>query len=150
MADTPETAATVEATDTGSEVSRWKEQRLFGIAMGLALGVMGGVFWWHDSLATSIWLWPIGGALLVLGLAVPVVLWPLWKVWTTLVVPVLNWVLTRLLMGLVFFIAVTPIAWLMALVGKDPLDRKIEPNRDSYWHRRPDKAFDPEQCRKQF
>ena len=145
--ETVPAAPTEGAAHTGS---RWKEQRTFGIAMGLALGVMGGVFWWHDSLGTSLWLWPIGGAMLVLGLAVPVVLWPVWKVWTTAVVPVINWVLTHVLMGIVFYVFVTPVARVMALLGKDVLDRRIEPDRDTYWHARQAKPFDPSQCRKQF
>jgi len=145
-----ETVPASPQTAPVSAGSRWKEQRTFGIAVGCALGVLGTVFWWHGGLATSLWLWPIGGALLVLGLIVPVVLWPLWKVWTTLVVPVINGLLTYVLMGVVFYIVVTPIAWVMALVGKDPIDRKIEPGRKTYWHPRSEKPFDPDQCRHQF
>ena len=130
--------------------SRWKEQRIFGIAMGCALTLLGGILYWRGATSTAPWLWYVAGTMLVLGLVAPMVLWPVWKVWTTAVVPVINWILTNLLMGAVFFTLVTLIARLMALFGADPLDRKIEPERTSYWHAREPKPFDPEQCKKQF
>jgi len=55
-----------------------------------------------------------------------------------------------LVMGLLFFITVTPIALIMRLVGKDPLNRQFDPNVSSYWVEREPGDLQPETMRRQF
>ena len=47
----------------------------------------------------------------------------------------IGWVFSTLLLALVFFGVVTPLAMLFRLMGRDALRRRS--NRDSYWTRRP-------------
>src|SRR3546814_4000070 len=42
-------------------------------------------------------------------------------------------IVTPVVMALVFFIAVTPTALLLRLFGKDPLNRRFDPDAPSYW-----------------
>jgi len=42
-------------------------------------------------------------------------------------------VITGFVLSLLFFLIVTPVGLLMRLLGKDPLDKKIEKDRHSYW-----------------
>lgn len=41
--------------------------------------------------------------------------------------------ITRLLLSIVFYIMITPYAIIMRLFGKDPLDKRIEKEKNSYW-----------------
>jgi len=49
--------------------------------------------------------------------------------------------------GFVFFAI---IGIIYRLVSKDPLDRKLEKDRPSYWVEKPAKNFDPERYLRQF
>lgn len=41
--------------------------------------------------------------------------------------------ITGLLLSIVFYVVVTPMGLIMKLFTKDPLDRRIEKEKDSYW-----------------
>ena len=49
--------------------------------------------------------------------------------------------------GFIFF-AIVGIIYRM--VAKDPLDRKLEKNRHSYWVQKPERDFDPKRYLRQF
>ncbi|MEK9568201.1 MAG: SxtJ family membrane protein [Paracoccaceae bacterium] len=50
----------------------------------------------------------------------------------------LHKIVSPVIMGLMFFLTVTPIGLIMRLFGKRPLNLKFEPNAKSYWiHRNP-------------
>jgi hypothetical protein len=44
----------------------------------------------------------------------------------------LGWFNTRVLLGVVYYLVMTPIGTVMRLIGRDPLDRRIK-DRPSYW-----------------
>lgn len=46
----------------------------------------------------------------------------------------IGFVLSYVIMGTLYFLIITPTGLVMRLIGHDPLDRKIEPERESYWH----------------
>jgi hypothetical protein len=48
----------------------------------------------------------------------------------------LGWVNTNVLLSIVFFILVTPLARGMALFGYDPMKRRLDPNVDTYREKR--------------
>ena len=58
--------------------------------------------------------------------------------------------ITALLLALVFFAVITPIGLIMRLFGKDPLDRKIEKGKGSYWEKKGAVSEDVERYEKQF
>jgi hypothetical protein len=72
------------------------------------------------------------GALLALGaLAWPEGLrWP-HRAWTALG-HVLGWINTRILLGVVFYLVVTPIGAVARLFGRDPMRRRFDPKASSY------------------
>ena len=74
----------------------------------------------------------LGAALTVLGLTTPVVLKPVYRVWMALAV-VLGFVMTRVILTVVYYLVMTPIGLVMRLLGKDPLDRRPDPGAASYW-----------------
>ena len=64
--------------------------------------------------------------------------------------PDIGLVNTHLLLGLVFYTLFTGIGLTMRLFGRDPLDRKIDPDATSYWQRRDPSLLVREHFRRQF
>ncbi len=53
----------------------------------------------------------------------------------------IGFVLSFLLMAVFFFLLITPLSFVFRLTGRDPLNRKFDPNTSSYWetHCQPDR-----------
>lgn len=85
-----------------------------------------------------IYFWVAGSAaFLIIALTIPRILRPLNIVWFKFGL-LLNSIVSPIVMGLLFFVTVTPIGLLMRLFGKRPLNLKFEPEAESYWiHRTP-------------
>ncbi len=62
----------------------------------------------------------------------------------------LHKVISPLVMGLLFYLTVTPIALIMRAIGKDPLHRQFDPQAKSYWIERRPAGPAPETMRRQF
>jgi hypothetical protein len=62
----------------------------------------------------------------------------------------LHFVISPLFLGILFYICVTPMGFLMRLAGKDPLRRKFEPEAKSYWIVREPPGPAPETFKNQF
>ena len=88
-------------------------------------------------------------AFLLLAAITPRALKPIQTIWMTLAT-VLGWVMTRLLLMIVFFIGITPIAFIARVVGKRFLDLKYEPDRESYWEKREPPTSGMERYESQF
>jgi hypothetical protein len=91
--------------------------------------------------------WAIGLAVLGLvvgaaGLAVPAIMRPIFTGWMVAVFPI-GWTVSRIVLGVVFFLVVTPIAFVFKLMGRDLLHRR-RPAADTYWteKRQPGDAAD--------
>ena len=78
-----------------------------------------------------VWLAIISLIFLVLGLLNSKILTPLNKLWFKFGI-FLSKIISPLIMGIIFFLVVTPIGFIMRLFGKDVLNLKYNKNR-SYW-----------------
>ena len=78
-----------------------------------------------------IWSLIISIIFLILGLLNSKILAPLNKIWFKFGI-LLGKIVSPLIMGIIFFLVVTPIALLMRLFGKDVLNLKYNNNK-SYW-----------------
>ncbi len=99
----------------------------------------------------STWLWFAGGAgfFLITGLLGYPILRPIYVVWMKFAY-VLGWINMRLLLGVFFFVILTPVGLLMRVFGKDLLDEKIERGAGSYWKVREPEKFDRERYERLF
>lgn len=79
--------------------------------------------WWSAGLAV---------AFLVVALTIARILHPLNRVWTAFGL-LLHKIVSPIIMGAIFFIAVTPTALLMRLLGKTPMQLRFDPKATSYW-----------------
>ena len=78
-----------------------------------------------------IWSLIIAIIFLILGLINSKILTPLNKLWFKFGL-LLGKVVSPLIMGIIFFFVVTPIAFIMRIIGKDLLNLKFN-NKKSYW-----------------
>lgn len=108
------------------------EGRKFAFTVGAAFLVLGAFVWWRGHPTLVRVFGGLGGLLLVLGIAVPARLGPLNRAWMGLA-HAISKVTTPIFMGVVYFVVITPIALLMAALGKRPLRVK---GASSYWHPR--------------
>ena len=121
--------------------------RRFGLTVGAAFAVLTGLMLLRGS-----GLWPITSvvaALLLLGaLAAPRLLSPVERGWMWLA-GIMGFVMTNVLLTLVFLIVLTPMGTVMRLLGKDQMMLRRGGDRKSYWRRvdpegpgsRPEKPF---------
>ncbi len=78
-----------------------------------------------------IWSLIISTIFLILGLLNSKILTPLNKIWFKFGI-LLGKIVSPLIMGVIFFLVVTPIGLIMRLLGKDVLNLKYNKNK-SYW-----------------
>ena len=85
----------------------------------------------------------------VAALAAPSILAPLNRIWLKIGLA-LHKVMTPLIMGLLFFLVVTPIGLFMRATGKDLLRLKRSPEDKSYWIDRTPPGPAPDSMKNQF
>ncbi len=122
--------------------------RKFGITIGVFLLVIAGFLFWKGKDSFEILL--ISGlALCLLGLTIPVLLKPIYWIWMVLAV-ILGWIMTRVILSLLFFVVITPIGVFSRLFGSKFLDLKWDKSKDSYWNTRTVKQQNNEEYERQF
>ena len=109
------------------------EGRKFGFTVGIALAIVGGISMWRGHNQAPFVLWTLGSVLLLAGLAVPTRLGPIYRAWMRLALA-MSRIMSPLLMGIVYYIAVMPIGLLLRGIKGNPLARK-QPD-GSFWIQR--------------
>jgi hypothetical protein len=71
-----------------------------------------------------------------LGVAWPRAIRPVFVGWMTLVAPI-GWIVSRIVLSVIFYFLFTPVAWVFRLTGRDVLGLKSRPTATTYWHTRP-------------
>ena len=133
----------------GVEVPQRVDLRKFGLVMAAVLALVSGYLWHKDAMDPAQVVFSVAGGFLIVGLVLPVVLTPIYFPWMWLA-RILAFVNTHLLLGFVFYTLFTFIGLGMRLLGRDPLDRKILPDSDSYWQRRESPLLSREHYLRQF
>lgn len=88
-------------------------------------------WWWHA--ATAGWsLAGFGMAWAVLGLIHPLAIRPLYLALSAVALPI-GWVLGEILLALVYYGLFAPLGLAMRLAGRDPLQRRLAPEAETYW-----------------
>ena len=120
-----------------------KELRTFGLCALAFLALVGWVvFRRSGSMPIAAGIWGLGVLLAVLGFAAPQTLKPVWIVLMVVNYPI-GWVLTHVVMAIIFYLVVTPVGVIMRLTGRDPMERAFDRSAKTYWkarHSDPDSA----------
>jgi len=123
-------------------------ERSFGLVFAVFFAI---VALWPLKSGGEVRLWAAGlaGVFLVIALIHPALLKPLNLVWFKFGL-LLHKIMTPLIMGLLFFLTVTPIGLLMRATGKDPMRLKRHPATNSYWITRDPPGPAPASMKNQF
>jgi hypothetical protein len=119
-----------------------KQLREFGWVALVAFGILGGVVLWRGGLfglsfgeratAVAYGLWALGAVSALLSLLWPTGNRPLFVALSAIAFPI-GWVLSHAVLGIFFYLVLTPVGLLFRLIGRDPLERAFDPERKSYW-----------------
>ena len=122
--------------------------RSFGFVFTVVFAVVGALPL-LDGEFVRWWAFVVAGLFLAVSLFVPRLLKPLNKLWFRFGL-LLHKIVTPVIMGLLFFTTITPIALFIRLTGKDPLRLRFDPDAKSYWIERDPPGPEPETMRYQF
>ncbi|NUM72825.1 hypothetical protein HUU40_00545 [candidate division KSB1 bacterium] len=120
----------------------------FGLAFGTGLLIIASVLVLKERSAFLYFIFA-GIVFTALGLAVPILLKPVYKVWMSFAV-VMGFIMTRVILTVIFYGLFTPISLLAKLFGKDLLDEHWDENTKTYWVKRPAASFDPTSAENMF
>jgi hypothetical protein len=109
-----------------------KGLREFGLTFGAAIVIIFGLFLpWMFELDWPRWPWFVAAPVWALALIYPPWLRPVYRVWMRFGL-LASRVMTPLVLGIVFFVMISPMALFRRLFGKDPLQRTLDPDQESY------------------
>jgi hypothetical protein len=108
-----------------------KQLRVFGLLVGGAFSLI--AVWPVITRREAPLIWALGlaGLLVVPAFLCPSVLRPFHRVWMG-IGNTLGWLNSRIILGLIFYVGLTPIGLLARVLRKDPLGLKLEPDADTY------------------
>lgn len=99
-------------------------------------GAVGGVvFHRTGSLSVALVIWGAGAGLTVVGAMVPALMRLVFVGLSYAAFPI-GWVVSHLVLLLLFLAVMTPIGWLIRLFGHDPMQRRFDRQTSSYWEPR--------------
>ena len=123
-----------------------KELAWFGLIFLAFFGLIGGLMWFKfQRPGMARWVFGCAGAVTLLYYAVPPFRRLLYLAWMYAAYPI-GWVMSHVVLGIVFYLVFTPIGLIMRLFGKDPMQRGFRDDGGSYWrehdpHRQPGRYF---------
>ena len=125
-----------------------RDLRKFGLMVGGVFTLLGVIVLLRHKVHYPYFLWP-GVVLVAFGAIFPRALKYIYLAWMS-VGFVLGFVISHLILGLFFFLVITPIGLLARLFGKDFLSLKLDRAAKSYWIPRDKKAKTPTEYEQQF
>jgi hypothetical protein len=108
---------------------------VFGLAWLVFLGLLGWESWAHGRYVAGEIAWILAGAVPLVGLLSPGLLRLVYLALSYATYPI-GFVVSRVLLALVYYLALTPIGLTMRLFRYDPLSRRFDAKAESYWTRR--------------
>ena len=111
-----------------------KDLRKFGVTVGGVLLAVGVVLFYFEK-PSAIYFTVIGGLLILFGVLFPKILKPLNRIWMSLAI-ILGFIMSRVILTILFYLILTPIAILAKLVGKRFMILKYDSSVKTYWEKR--------------
>lgn len=132
-----------------AEPVKGPSDKSFGRTFFVVFSVLAGVFAWKADLALGAGFATAALVFLALAYLAPTLLRPLNRAWLAFGF-VLHRIVNPIVMGLLFFVVITPVGLAMRLSGKDPLSLRWDAEAASYWIKRDPPGPTPETMTLQF
>jgi hypothetical protein len=127
----------------------FRAEKEFGLVVGGVFTLLS-TWWFYRGKFTSVapLTLPLGLLLILLALVFPRALIYPNKAWMKLA-EALSFVTTRIILGIVFFLMITPIGIIKRKLGWDPLQRRAK-SSESYWKPYSERQRDPRHYEKMY
>ncbi len=126
-----------------------RELAWFGVIVALFCGLVGALLYWRFGLHTSAYVvWTLGAALTLVYQAIPPIRRSLYVAWLYLFFP-LGWLLSHLVLGVIYYLVITPTGLIMRMLGRDSMGRRFDAEAETYWVKR-DPNIKPSRYFRQF
>lgn len=126
------------------------ELRQFGWTMASAFGLLSAFLYWRHPSATTTVPAVLAAVLFALGAALrPPVLAGIRTLWMGLAF-VMGYFMSRVILGVCYYLVITPIGLITRAAGKDLLNTKIDKDAPTHWIIRSPAAEDPARWERQF
>ena len=131
-----------------SEDVHGSSDRSFGIVFAIVFGVIGLLPLVFGG-GARLWSLGVGAVFLVAAVVVPAVLAPLNRLWLRFGL-LLHRIVSPVVLGIMFFVVITPMGLVMRAFGKDLLRLRFDRAAASYWIDRTPPGPPPESMKDQF
>lgn len=129
--------------------SETREARRFAIILAVLLIALAAFSLWREHLVRA----EIAASIAAVALICASAFFPLWlkffRLWMKLA-ELLSRVMTRVLLSVFFYLFLTPIALVMRVLGRAPLDLAWKDGKPTYWIDKPENEYTVERYSKQF
>tara|TARA_Y100000996_G_C22099116_1_gene469054 strand:- start:102 stop:515 length:414 start_codon:yes stop_codon:yes gene_type:complete len=109
-----------------------KAIRDFGLLIGFILLIIAGLLFYKKGQSYFLIIL-VGISFIGLGLGMPVIIKPFYLLWMNFAI-LLGWFMTRLILGLLFYIVMSSIGLILRLFGKEFLELRNKSLNGSYWN----------------
>ena len=127
-----------------------KNLMVFGYGLAIILALIGRHIYKHHGMG---WIHGVLGVAILTLMVVTSVnyrwLLPFYKRWMQ-VAQAIGHVVTGIILSILFYGVFGVVGLILRLLRKDLLEEEIDHAQPTYWHKRPSKAFVPEDCTKQY
>ena len=110
-----------------------RDLTIFGWLFLAFAGVVGLMFLWRahaPGVARAVWI--AGAVITAVFFAVPPLRKPIYLAWIYVTYPI-GFVLSHVILAIVYYLVFTPIGLVMRLFGHDPMTRRFDRSAKSYW-----------------
>jgi len=109
-----------------------KGLREFGLVTGGIIAVLFGLFFpWLLENRFPVWPWVTAGILAAWGLAAPMSLQPIYRLWMKFGL-LLSRITTPIILGIVFYLLIFPMGLVMRTFSRDPMMRQFDDAAKTY------------------
>lgn len=119
-----------------------------GLTVGIVL-ILISLLLWYLGKSSFVYFSGIGGLFVILSFIVIPVLRPFHKLWMMLALA-LGFVMSRVILTLLFYLVLSPIALIAKLVGKKFMPLGFDKNAKTYWEKRENTAKQKIDYERQF
>ena len=125
-----------------------REIRKFGVIGCIFFGTLLGIAVWRDHILLAC-IFGLSELLSIGFITMPIRLQPVYAGWLK-IAHFMGSKITLLMLGIMFYVVMTPVALLKRIFGGRPLPIKPDPNAESYWVTRAEPAQPRERFPKRF
>ncbi len=110
-----------------------KELRVFAVLLIVFFAIVAAVIYQKtSSVPASITIVVVASIIGLLGWCVPNFMRVVYVTWMLAVFPI-GFVISHVILAVVFYLVLTPIGCIMRLCGRDPMQRQFDSSASSYW-----------------